>query len=99
VFSLERHQENKMTTAKRQGHTRPVKGDVPGEAPGGTESTPRLPHERDESSDSQHNGEPRPLMRKAHDDIAAGRVDTDRGPPMDAAYQRQKETRPPRKRG
>jgi hypothetical protein len=80
-----------MTKPMRQGHTRPVQGKE--------ESAPRLPHERDESSDSQDTGAPRPLMRKAHDDIAAGRVDTDRGTPMDETYQRQKEVRPPRKRG
>jgi hypothetical protein len=69
----------------RQGHTRPVQEQ---------ESVPRMPHERDESSDSQVTQEPRPLMRKAHDDVQAGRVDTDRGVPMNEAYQRQKETPP-----
>lgn len=88
-----------MTTAKRQGHTRPVQGDIQSDTPSSQEDTPRLPHERDESSDSQHNGGPRPVMRKAHDDIVSGRVDTDRGPAMDEAYQRQKEAGPaPRKR-
>ena len=38
--------------------------------------TPRLPNERDESSDSQASG-PRRVMRQAHDDIAAGLQDTD----------------------
>lgn len=52
---------------------------------------PRLPHERDESSDSQDSGTPRPLMRKAHDDVTQGRVDTDKGTPMNDTYQRQKE--------
>jgi hypothetical protein len=86
-----------MKTEKRQGHTRPVQGDAQAKE---EENTPRLPHERDESSDSQDHGTPpRPEMRQAHDDIAAGRVDTDRGPPMDEAYQRQKEDgRAPRKR-
>jgi DNA invertase Pin-like site-specific DNA recombinase len=53
------------------------------------EPVPRLPHERDESSDSQTNGV-RPVIQQAHDDLEAGKVDTDRGPPMDEAYQRQK---------
>ncbi|HEX3140444.1 MAG TPA: hypothetical protein VHQ87_10335 [Rhizobacter sp.] len=50
---------------------------------------PKLPHERDESSDSQRDGV-RPIIRQAHDDLASGKVDTDRGVPMDEAYQRQK---------
>jgi DNA invertase Pin-like site-specific DNA recombinase len=53
------------------------------------EPAPRLPHERDESSDSQANGV-RPVIQQAHDDLESGKVDTDRGPPMDEAYQRQK---------
>ncbi len=50
---------------------------------------PRLPHEHDESSDSQTDGV-RPIIQQAHDDLASGKVDTDRGAPMDEAYQRQK---------
>lgn len=60
-----------------------------------TKPVPRLPHERDESSDSQIDDEVRPIMRQAHDDVVAGRVDTDRGVPMQEAYQRQKEARAP----
>lgn len=56
---------------------------------------PRLPHERDESSDSQDDSGVRPEMQKAHDDLEAGRMDTDRGVPMNEAYQQQK--RPPQK--
>jgi hypothetical protein len=45
------------------------------------ERAPRLPHDRDESADSQ---QPQPvpdtMARKAHQDMEAGRVDTDRGP-------------------
>lgn len=68
---------------KRQGHTRPVQNE---------ERAPRMPHERDESSDSQVHNAPQPAMKQAHDDVAAGRVDTDRGPPMDETYKRQKES-------
>lgn len=78
-------------TGKRQGQTKPQQGET--EAPS---SAPRLPHERDESSDSHDDGLPRPEMRKAHDDVVKGRVDTDRGPPMHDTYQRQKEA-PPKK--
>lgn len=47
----------------------------------------RLPHERDESSDSQET-EPREVLKRAHDDIVQGRQDTDRGPVADETYQR-----------
>jgi len=53
------------------------------------QSKPRLPHERDESSDSQQS-EPRPKIRQAHDDLVSGKVDTDRGTPAHDAYQKQK---------
>lgn len=69
-----------------EGRTKPRQGDTQVMKP-----VPRLPHERDESSDSHDDGEPRPLMRKAHDDVAQGRVDTDRGTPMNETYERQKE--------
>jgi hypothetical protein len=52
---------------------------------------PRLPHERDESSDSQvaapaeASGQP---GRQAYDDLQAGVVDTDRGPLLDRLYRR-----------
>lgn len=44
---------------------------------GKRESSPRLPHERDESFDSQEDA-PRPLIKRAHDDIQEGQLDTDR---------------------
>ena len=42
---------------------------------------PRLPHERDESSDSQavENDDARKVMRQAASDVDRGLVDTDRG--------------------
>lgn len=40
-------------------------------------SSPRLPHERDESFDSQ-NDKPHEVIERAHDDIVEGQVDTDR---------------------
>ncbi len=40
------------------------------------ETTPRLPHERDESDDSQASG-PREDMQQAYKDIENGLVDTD----------------------
>jgi len=44
---------------------------------------PRLPHDRDESADSQQQAVPDTKGRKAHDDVEAGRVDTDRGPVLE----------------
>lgn len=41
------------------------------------EALPRLPHERDESNDSQASG-PRPEIRQAYEDIMSGQQDTDR---------------------
>lgn len=41
------------------------------------EKSPRLPHERDESLDSQE-AKPRKDMKQAFDDIQAGQMDTDR---------------------
>lgn len=55
-----------------------------------TGPTPRLPHEHDESSDSQTGGV-RPIIKQAHDDLASGKVDTDRNLPMQRAYERQKD--------
>lgn len=52
------------------------------------ESAPRLPHERDQSSDSQEtqDGQPPEVGRRAHDDVERGVVDTDRGPVTDRVY-------------
>lgn len=49
------------------------------------EHAPRLPHERDESSDSHRapDGPPSEVGRQAHSDVKRGVVDTDRGPVLD----------------
>jgi len=54
----------------------------------GGDSEPRLPHERDESSDSQESqgGEPTEVGKQAHEDVERGIVDTDRGPVTDRVY-------------
>ncbi|MCR6478599.1 hypothetical protein NU688_20755 [Variovorax sp. ZS18.2.2] len=54
----------------------------------GGESAPRLPHEHDQSSDSQQtqDGQPPKVGRQAHDDVERGVVDTDRGPEADRVY-------------
>lgn len=43
----------------------------------GDRSSPRLPHEHDESFDSQDDA-PRDIIKRAHDDIQEGQLDTDR---------------------
>src|SRR3978361_1992471 len=45
--------------------------------PGKKGSSPRLPHEVDESFDSQE-GEPRKVIKQAFDDIAEGQIEPDR---------------------
>jgi hypothetical protein len=52
------------------------------------DAEPQLPHERDESS--QRDDAPRPTIEQAHRDVSRGLVDTDRGPPADQAYKKQK---------
>jgi hypothetical protein len=48
-----------------------------------TTREPRLPHDRDESADSQQQPAPDPMVQKAYKDAKAGRVDTDRGPVLE----------------
>lgn len=54
----------------------------------GGDSAPRLPHERDQSSDSQQaqGGQHAQLGRKGHDDVERGVVDTSRGAESDRVY-------------
>lgn len=68
-----------------QGNTVTAQGET-------QEPKPRMPHERDESADSQTPEEPsaRRMGAIAHDDVMEGQADTDKGPVLDAAYERQK---------
>lgn len=71
-----------------------------GASPGGRTSAsqehegkvPRLPHERDESSDSQPDADPtaqnRAKGRQAHEDTRRGVRDTTRGEQADETYRR-----------
>ena len=54
----------------------------------GGEPVPKLPHEHDQSSDSQQNqdGTAPKVGRQALEDIERGVVDTDRGPVADRVY-------------
>ena len=57
---------------------------------------PRMPHERDESADSQapEAAATRRMGKMAHDDLREGQVDTDKGPAMDATYEKVKDGEP-----
>ena len=53
------------------------------------ERMPRLPHEHDESADSQQpEATAHDIGKRAFDDLQAGRVDTDRGPVADRVYRK-----------
>ena len=85
---------NRMTSRKRPdgggGQTIPAQPET-------EEPAPRLPHERDESADSQAPRETSGtrIGQQAHDDLQRGRVDTDKGPPMDAAYDKVRGSKEP----
>lgn len=53
----------------------------------------RMPYERDESADSQsaETQSVRHVGAIAHADVVEGQPDTDKGPALDAAYERQKD--------
>lgn len=57
---------------------------------------PRMPHERDESSDSQapEAASNRRIGQLAHAAVAEGQQDTDKGPVLDATYEKVKEGEP-----
>lgn len=57
---------------------------------------PRMPHERDESADSQQRMEPsnRRVGEKAQADAESGKVDTSKGAELDATYDKLRESTP-----
>jgi hypothetical protein len=78
-----------MASKKAPEKTDPLKdaGDGKTKVEQGGESAPRLPHERDQSSDSQQDqGGSAGLGRKGMEDVERGLVDTDRGPVADRVY-------------
>jgi hypothetical protein len=82
-------QEHTMASRKPPAKTDPLKdaGDGKTKTEQGGESSPRLPHERDESSDSQQSqGGSTGIGRKGMEDVERGVVDTDRGPVADRVY-------------
>ncbi|RZI94462.1 MAG: hypothetical protein EOP78_08865 [Variovorax sp.] len=54
----------------------------------GGDSAPRLPHERDQSSESQQTTDDKPTRvgKQGAEDVERGLVDTDRGPVTDRVY-------------
>jgi len=75
----------KRSRSKPQGNTVPVQGDT-------QQPSLRTPHERDESADSQQSREPsqQRMGAVAHRSIERGEMDTDKGPVLDAAYEKLK---------
>lgn len=70
----------------RQGDTVPAQGDT-------QERVPRMPHERDESADSQASSEPsgRRMAQAGREDIERDVVDTDTGPVLNETYEKLRE--------
>ncbi|MBX3659512.1 MAG: hypothetical protein KF740_13865 [Ramlibacter sp.] len=76
-------------TSKRRKTGQSVAAPTPGPPPAGA---PRLPHERDESSDSQAaaTAQQQAVGQQAHADLRRGLTDTDKGPAMDKTYKKVK---------
>jgi hypothetical protein len=72
--------------AARQGDTLPAQGESQAEVP-------RMPHERDESADSQAPQEPsgRRMGRQGAQDIERGVVDTSKGEALEETYDKVRE--------
>jgi hypothetical protein len=76
------------STKRKPPHKKTGTGGGKTQAEQGGETAPRLPHERDESSDSQQSqdGAPPDIGERAYEDVERGVVDTDRGPVTDRVY-------------
>ena len=83
---MDKKRNHPATGGKTRGDTLPVQGEQQARSL-------RAPHERDESADSQAAAEPsgKHIGTIAHGDMASGRVDTDKGPVLDAAYDKVRE--------
>jgi hypothetical protein len=73
--------------SRHAGRTTPAQGET--DTP---EKVPRLPHERDESADSQERGEAsgKKVGEQAHKDLERGLVDTSKSTEMDRVYRQVK---------
>ncbi len=81
--------EPSVDTTKRQAPGPDTQGPLKAGQSAAKEENPKLPHERDESVDMTH-GKPDAQIEQAYRDVQLGLQDTDRGPPADKAYQKQK---------
>lgn len=83
---MDKPENRPEASGKARGDTVPVQGEKQARSP-------RAPHERDESADSQGASEPSGtrIGTIAHGDMASGRVDTDKGPVLDATYDKLRE--------
>ena len=81
-----RRQDSEATRRPASGETIPAQGET-------QQRAPQMPHERDESADSQAPVEPsnQRIGQAAHDDLERGLVDTDKGPALDQAYDKVRE--------
>lgn len=81
-----RRQATESKPQPQKGETIPVQGET-------QHGAPRLPHERDESAQSQASAEPsgRRMGQAAYDDLERGLVDTDKGPVLDKTYDKVRE--------
>ncbi len=82
--------EPSVDTTKRQAPGPKTQGPLKTDPSPATQDKPKLPHERDESVDMTH-GKPDAQVEQAYRDVQRGLQDTDRGPPADKAYQKQKQ--------
>ena len=85
---------------ERPGTPRPSEGNTVTAQGENQAPRPRMPHERDESADSQsaEAASVRRIGQIAHADVVEGQPDTDKGPVLDAAYERQKDGAPEKRR-
>ena len=89
-----KHSAGDVPTAQQhdeRGGMGAVSQDLLGSPRPDRQAEPKLPHERDESVPDAGTANPAAapnaeLMRRAHDDVASGKQDTDRGPVADATY-------------
>jgi hypothetical protein len=102
--------DNDSPRAPSTGDAQQAPDTVPDDVPGGPdrardaradtranvngEPAPRLPHERDESSDSG-TGAPSDVMRRAGNDVESGKSATDKSEATDEVYRRSLRERTP----
>lgn len=81
-----------MRQEDRNQDGKPTRGDTVTAQGENQAQKPRMPHEHDESADSQapEASSIRRMGEIAQKDVEEGQPDTDKGPPLDEAYRKQK---------